>query len=184
MKELATQESTDSLCPQGKTEDIKDIPVYTEGVHIAATLGIVGGVAAPMVFLATGMVDLFDFMQWSHLTIPGSAILGIMLSAGTAGTLTAKNRLRKELMQSKEFAASAGSTLKMLSLKKKNTVLDLGKNADGKARKAIVRSSLKGLTVEYLSMPSPLETWDRTAQTLIEVHGLTTKASSMVRSQP
>lgn len=184
MKALAGQDSTDSLYPQGRHQSVKSIEVYTEEAHLATVLGIVGGFIAPMVFLTTGAVDLLDFMQWSHLTIPGSGVLGMLLVGGTATALTAKNRLRKELTESGTFTADNLSVFKMLSLKKKHTFVDMGKDAEGQEIKAIVRSSRNGISVEYLTMPSPLETWDKTAQTLIEVHELAPKSSSMVRSQP
>lgn len=183
MKELAGSDTTASLIPRGTTQSIENIDIYTEMVHVSTTMGLMSGFAAPLVALTTGMVELMDFMQWSHLIIPGAGVLGTVLALGSATTLTAKSKLRKELTQNKEIQASNLSFGKMLSLKTKNTVLDLGKNTTGQEMKAIVRSSIRGLRVEYVSMPAPLKTWDETMSTLVEVHNLTTASQNKYGTQ-
>lgn len=184
MKGLALREPSSSLFPQGKTNHVETISAHEGTVQAFSILGMFAGTTGPMFSLLMDAPVTFSFLT---LTPENCGILGLVggilgtgISAGIASSASTANRLKKELRKNMPQSTQRFSGLKMLGIREKETVVDLGEDVDGNAVKAIVHSSAKGTKVEYITLPNPLETWDRAAAYLIEVHALAPKSSQKV----
>lgn len=175
MKGLELREPVSSLFPQGKTNHIEKITAHDGTVQAFSILGTFAGTSGPMFAVLMDAPLVFNVFPASAVTAILFGLLGAGAGAGAASTFSTANHLKKELRKHKSIERISG--LKMLSFRGKETIVDMGKDIDGNDIKAIVRSNRSETKVEYMTLPSPLETWDRAAAYVMEVHNLAPKES-------
>lgn len=159
-----------SLDNMGTTKTVRRIQENSEVAFSGMGLGMVASSIIVAVMTKTSDAPFIAILGYLVISSILGGFLGMVFGVG----LSVGRQLRHEIGAFHPEAKNLSSwdTWRMMSLRRKKTVLSYGNDADNK-KQVVITSGRKGTTLELISIPNDIALWDLSATAVTQAYGLT-----------